>query len=231
MCGDFGGISLEIISTLQRALLEHIPAVPDSKSFYLTGGTALSQFYLKHRRSEDIDLFTPVPEIITAFSHNLGKTLEDSGLSIRRNRGLHSFVELEIAKGKEKTLIHLAQDAAFRFEPPQEFKEFPGLLVDSLKDIASNKLLALFGRAALRDFIDVFCLVQKGPFTAVELQSYAAQKDPGFDLYWLGVAFEQLHGFRQDSVDMLLLAVPIKFDDLRGFFDAWREQITKNLKA
>ena len=33
------------------------------KRFYLTGGTALAEFYLKHRLSEDIDLFTPEQEV------------------------------------------------------------------------------------------------------------------------------------------------------------------------
>jgi len=32
-----------------------------SKTFYMTGGTALSAFYYHHRESEDIDLFTQQP--------------------------------------------------------------------------------------------------------------------------------------------------------------------------
>src|SRR3990167_11167293 len=34
-----------------------------TKRFYLTGGTALSEFYLKHRLSEDIDLFCEEEEV------------------------------------------------------------------------------------------------------------------------------------------------------------------------
>ena len=34
-----------------------------TKRFYLTGGTALAEFYLKHRLSEDIDLFTEDEEV------------------------------------------------------------------------------------------------------------------------------------------------------------------------
>jgi len=54
--------------------------------------------------------------------------------------------------------------------------------VDSLVDIASNKLLALFGRATLRDFIDIYFLIKKGFFTGEELIEKAKKKDPGFDL-------------------------------------------------
>jgi hypothetical protein len=38
-----------------RGLLDH-PAI--ERSFFLTGGTALSVFYLHHRISDDLDLFT-----------------------------------------------------------------------------------------------------------------------------------------------------------------------------
>jgi len=34
-----------------------------TKRFYLTGGTPLAEFYLKHRLSEDIDLFTQEKEV------------------------------------------------------------------------------------------------------------------------------------------------------------------------
>lgn len=34
-----------------------------TKRFYLTGGTALSEFYLQHRLSYDIDLFTEKEEV------------------------------------------------------------------------------------------------------------------------------------------------------------------------
>ena len=34
-----------------------------TKRFYFTGGTALSEFYLKHRISHDIDLFTDKEEV------------------------------------------------------------------------------------------------------------------------------------------------------------------------
>ena len=34
-----------------------------AKRFYLTGGTALSEFYLQHRFSHDIDFFTEKEEV------------------------------------------------------------------------------------------------------------------------------------------------------------------------
>ncbi len=45
--------------TEQRQVLSRLSTNNDiSEHFFLTGGTALSVFYLHHRTSEDIDLFT-----------------------------------------------------------------------------------------------------------------------------------------------------------------------------
>lgn len=222
---------MEIISPVQRAILQQFGSVSESEHFYLTGGTALAYFYLKHRRSHDLDFFTATEEIVDSFSRRLETALRAAGMQIQRQRGLHSFVELLAQQGQEATIIHLAQDAAFRFEPTHPVPEFHGLQVDSLADIASNKLLALFGRATLRDFIDVYTLITQRHVRQDELLEKARQKDPGFDLYWLGVAFERIRTFRDDSPDMLMLLAPVPFRALQEFFDRWRADIAKGLTA
>jgi len=46
-------------SPAQREVLTHLITYPDiEKNFFLTGGTALAVFYLHHRLSDDLDLFT-----------------------------------------------------------------------------------------------------------------------------------------------------------------------------
>lgn len=44
---------------VQKEVLAQLITYPDiEKKFFLTGGTALSVFYLHHRLSDDLDLFT-----------------------------------------------------------------------------------------------------------------------------------------------------------------------------
>lgn len=229
--GNSGRTFLEVISPIQKTILHHFGNTPDSEQFYLTGGTALAYFYLKHRKSNDLDFFTSIPEIITPFSHQLEATLKGQEMSVERRRGFHSFVEFFVKKEKEATIVQLALDSAFRFDQTVEFPEYPHLKVDSLVDIASNKLLALFGRAALRDFIDVYSLVKKELFTLDDLMDKAKKKDLGFDLYWLGIAFERIKTFDQNSTEMLLLMEPLDFRDLVAFFDHWLEKIIKKIKG
>ena len=222
---------MQIISPIQEKILKIFARALDSEQFYLTGWTALAYFYLRHRQSNDLDFFTPVPELVAPFSRNLEKVLIEEKMTIERRRAARSFIELGVKSGGEFTLLQLAQDSPFRFEPPREFPEFSGLKVDSLRDIASNKLLALFGRAMLRDFIDVYMLARKAQFVPEMLMKEAAQKDAGFDLYWLAVAFERIHTFQQNSPEMLMLCEPVAFGQLVEFFDQWRKKIAQELKS
>jgi hypothetical protein len=49
---------LRILTDLQKKVLLQFSGLPDKEAFYLTGGTALSAIFLKHRRSNDLDFFT-----------------------------------------------------------------------------------------------------------------------------------------------------------------------------
>lgn len=222
---------MKILNNIQKTILSHLGEVSESDRFYLTGGTALAEFYLKHRKSNDLDFFTTVEELILPYSWRLEEKLKAEGIGVKRQRALHSFVELLISKADETTIIHLALDSGFKFEPTKIFPEYPKLNVDSLVDIASNKLLTLFGRAALRDFIDVYFLIKKDKFTTEELMNKAKEKDPGFDLYWLGVSLERIKTFKDDSPEILLLIEPVNFEDLLTFFNDWRERIGRRLTS
>ena len=59
-----------ILTPLQQQFLQLFFGEPGSDPFYLTGGTALAGYYMGHRYSDDIDLFThdqsaldPIPQI------------------------------------------------------------------------------------------------------------------------------------------------------------------------
>lgn len=220
---------MEVINKVQKDILSQFSVVLDNEEFYLTGGTALALFYLMHRRSNDLDFFTNNVELITPFSYRLEDRLKKNGMQTQRQRGVHSFVEILAEKGEESTIIHLAEDAPFRLDKLKEFPEYPKLKIDSLSDIASNKLLALFSRATLRDFIDIYFLVKKAKFTLEELMSKSKVKDPGFDLYWLGVALERINTFKDDSPEILLLIEPVNFKEMLDFFNQWRRKITREL--
>src|SRR3990167_7182552 len=50
---------VQILTQNQKDILDEVVKQDYfKKSYYFTGGTALSEFYLQHRYSDDIDLFT-----------------------------------------------------------------------------------------------------------------------------------------------------------------------------
>lgn len=219
---------MQILTDLQKTILKLFVTLPDKESFYLTGGTALSAFFLRHRKSHDLDFFTNTEEIIVPFTQKLETLLKNEKFKVERLRGFHSFVELSINSTDDSTVIHFALDSPFRFEQPSDSEEIVGLKIDRLIDIATNKLLALFGRAALRDFIDIYFLANEH-FSKNELIEKSSKKDPGFDFYWLGVAMERINDFPDDSPDMHLLIRPCTMKELKEFFSIWRKEIRREL--
>jgi len=217
-------MDLETLDKIQRDSLLRICELPEVEDFYLTGGTALSAFYLFHRRSHDLDFFTSEEELIPVFSYKVEEHLGKKGFKVEKRRGFHSFTELAVSSLDGSTIIHIALDSPYRLEELQQSKDYKALKIDSLRDIAANKLLTIFGRANLRDFVDVYFLL-KEKFSKKELIEDAAKKDPGLDLYWLGTAIERVNEFSDDSAEMLLLTKPCPIGELQKFFNEWRREI------
>jgi hypothetical protein len=75
-----------IITEFQRKILLDTAALPDAGHFYLTGGTALAEFFFAHRRSYDLDLFTTEAGLAIPFSRTLERSLGQGGdYSVLRN--------------------------------------------------------------------------------------------------------------------------------------------------
>jgi len=82
---------LEILTELQKKVLLQFSELPDKEAFYLTGGTALSAIFLKHRRSNDLDFFTHIEELILPLSQKLEASMIKEGFKVERLRAFHSL--------------------------------------------------------------------------------------------------------------------------------------------
>jgi len=180
-----------LLTPIQREIVTLLAGLPDQKFFYLTGGTALSEFYLGHRLSFDLDFFTVEAELVLPFSHQLEAACPSQGLQVSVTRRFASFVEFLLHRGEESLRVDLALDAPFRFAPPV-LSEY-GVWVNDFEDLKTEKVLAYYGRAEPRDAVDLyFILQQEAPD---HLFTLAAQKDPGFDLYWFALALNRAADF------------------------------------
>lgn len=180
-----------LLTPIQRAFLSTFVALPDHPHFYLTSGTALAEFYLGHQLSFDLDFFTAEEALILPFSHSVEAIATSHGFAVSVIRRFATFVEFLLKRDAETLRVDLALDSPFRFEPPV-LSEY-GVWVNSFQDLKVDKVLAYYGRTEPRDAVDLYFILGEGE--PDPLLALAAQKDPGFDLYWFAVALERAVDF------------------------------------
>lgn len=147
-----------ILDQFQKSCLKEFVNSSLSKKFYLSGGTALSEFYLQHRYSEDLDFFTQEEldfEGIRKFVNDVGKKNNISQIEIHHGYGLYTFY-LQEKKGNIRHKIDFGQ---YPFEPIDPLKDFDGLRVETMFDISVNKAQTIIFRPRLRDFVDLYFIL------------------------------------------------------------------------
>ncbi len=187
------------------------------KTFYFTGGTALSAIYLHHRKSEDLDFFSetdfdnkPIMEMMN--------TIASSMQVIPRFTLTYNSRIFELVK-EDKLIIKID----FVYQPFKRLKKglaLKGFPVDSLLDIATNKLLTIVQRTEIKDFADLFFLLKN--FTVWDLL-YAVKKKYNIelDIILLGSDFLKIEEF--DYLPKMIK--PISLEELKSFFKQKAKEI------
>lgn len=180
--------------------------------FYLAGGTALS-IQIGHRTSVDFDFFSPKH----FDSDTLFSDLEtEFGDDVKR-----------ISDEKDTLFVKILDvDVSFfwyKYEPINSFVFFEEIDIISIEDIAAMKLLAITGRPAIRDYIDVFYLLKY--FRLAEIFSFADKKYPNFNDY---LALRALTYF--EDITEVEGKRPIKIFDPEFSWDTAKDFILEEVK-
>lgn len=157
------------------------------ENFYLTGGTALAEFYLQHRLSEDLDFFSEkefnAQAVLVFFKKNqksLGIKKIDYQQSFNRNL-FFLYLSDEIIK---------TEFTYFPFPRIKTTIKKNGMAIDSVLDIAVNKVFTIYQKVRARDFIDLYFIVKKYKFNLEDLIKKAKVKfDWHIDFLRLGSQF------------------------------------------
>lgn len=180
------------------------------KTFYFTGGTALSVAYLHHRESEDLDFFSETDFNDDQISDILDEIASSMQVTSRFTRNYRSRI-FELVK-KNNVLIKID----FVYHPHKRLEEGPrikGFSVDSLRDIATNKLLTVNQRTEVKDFVDLYFLLEK--FTVWDLlYAVQAKYDMELDIILVGADFLKVEDF--DFLPKMI--VPLTLEELKTFF-------------
>ena len=145
------------LTPLQRDVLEAF--FRREQRFFLTGGGALAGFYLGHRETHDLDLFSTEDALedgeaaLAAIARDLGATLEAI-------RTAPDFRRRLLKRGSEAVLVDLVRERAPQAVP--EKLVFGVVRVDPPFEILANKLCALLSRGEIRDLVDTKALEETG---------------------------------------------------------------------
>lgn len=141
---------------------------------YLTGGTALSRVYLKHRYSDDLDFFlNNDPDFENESDRALGLLYHVFDNIKIDNRQL-GFMRLFITENEAALKIDLINDVAYHFNDFEITSIY--YKTDNPLNIFTNKIAAL-SRQAAKDLADIIWLCKKVDFTWPDMIEHAARKD------------------------------------------------------
>lgn len=193
----------------------------------MTGGTALAEFYLYHRLSEDLDLFTEEKEVhfptIDAFLKKSSPVLKIKKFDRVQFLGLISYHLLY--KDGETLKVDFNYYPFPRIEKGVMFKN---LKVDSLLDIATNKVHTMFMKPRTRDYIDLYFIFKKEKLDLNKLILLAKAKfDWNIDKINLANQFIRIKDIKVEDYPKVLL--PFKIKEMEKFFLELAENLKKDI--
>ena len=159
--------------------------VAASYGFALAGGNAVQAHGFLDRPSADVDLFAEA-SVQFDFSQAV-----DAVIAAYRRDGLQAdaevrsstFARLSVSVGEERAKVELGVD--WPKNEPILVAIGPVLHAD---DAVAYKVCALFGRAEVRDYVDVAAILASGRYSKEDLVRLAEEHDPGFDPSWLAAS-------------------------------------------
>ena len=203
---------------------ESLAAVAGSKlgsEVVFGGGAALAACHLHHRRSEDLDFFV-TRELEVGELRPLTKSLVRSGLRLDEQQ-IGPRRTLLLLRGDEE--IGRIDFAYYPYAPIARRERWQGLTVESLLDMTVNKIQALLTRFRVRDFVDLYFLLQEGPERDLHrlLDFVRAKFDVGADR--LALANRML--LVEDVEELPAMLRPVNRAELVAFFVERARSLTR----
>jgi len=187
-----------ILTKRQLQFLDLFSESPLVNNFYLSGGTALCGFYYPFRYSDDLDFFS-----FEEFSS------QSVIIWIRSIKSKLKYKSFDVQQVFNRNLLFLEfADVVFKTEftyypfPTSDSGMYKNITVDSVTDIAANKLFTIYQQPRLRDFYDLFVILQDLPEVGLDkLRLLAKAKfDWDIDILQLTSQFLKVTELQDDPV-------------------------------
>jgi hypothetical protein len=163
-----------VLTSLQLHVAEVVASAAGQSEFALAGGAALNARGEVARATRDLDFFSPNPSEVSLIVPPVEQALRAEGIEVVRVVDHPTFVRLEVRDRTEITEVDFGTDA--RILPVERSPVGPTVAGEEL---AIDKVLAVFGRAEPRDFVDLAAVADR--YGLEDLCAKATRKDRGFD--------------------------------------------------
>lgn len=142
--------------------------------FYLTAGTALGRFYLKHRYSVDLDFFVNKDNNFTIYIEKIFKNIrEHFQLDKETTFMREEFARFVIQDSGLELKVEFVNDVAYRYAVPISYKYG---LIDNVRNILSNKICAIVSRDEAKDIFDILYISKRYSFNWYDIFMDAKEK-------------------------------------------------------
>lgn len=138
-----------MLSPLQEQVAEIIAGLEEAKDFALAGGAALIARG-DERQTRDLDFFGLTSDEVDRLVPAVDRALRAAGFTVVHVQGNPGFARIAVEGGGDRTEVDLGADA--RLFPAAPWHRAPVL---NGEELAVDKVLAVFGRAEARDFVDL----------------------------------------------------------------------------
>jgi len=150
----------KFLTDFQKEVLKEIGNTELAKSFIWSGGTALSYYYLQHRESFDLDFMSTdlLPdEFILGEIKKIAKNLKIKEIEEQKIYNRHNFWLIKDKKTLKLEFVFYPFSSIRKSKKVEEFN----IRIDSLEDILTNKMHAIFERSEPKDVFDFYCILNK----------------------------------------------------------------------
>ncbi len=163
-----GSIDYKKLYRLQDRVLDLVFAT--EREFYLTGGTALSRFYVEKRYSDDLDFFTNSSDRFSFAVKNIILTLSKE-FDITKEIDSRDFIRILV---DDYLQIDFVNDRVPRYKEPNILEN--GYIIDSIENILSNKITAIISRDNPKDIFDFYLITKYFDFDWNDILASAKKK-------------------------------------------------------
>jgi len=212
-----------ILTADQRLILDLVMQRKGLELYYLSGGTALAEYYFSHRFSEDLDFFSSDradPSSLRSHVDELAKAIDVREVRYER---LHDRNLFFLKKGSDELKLEFT---CYPFQRISPLREIDSCRIDSLSDLAANKLMAMLDRFDPKDFVDLYFILQDRSILDVRVD---AERKFGVKIDPLFIGSEMAKVSRIVALPKMI--IPLEIAELKKFFSAQAILLRKEILA